>query len=135
MGFTVYDLAVEYRMTADQQRLTERRLAGPVVAVPLAAWGIAGRASMAPLHDGGLAVTGTATAANGTAPADLVVLLSGRVGVAVALPGPAQDGPNPLGWFSITRRRPLPEGGLVALLDGRGALIPLAPTPQTEPPG
>lgn len=126
-GFVIYRGAVEYRL--DEHRLIETAFDGATVPYPLDAAGIRGRATLRLLPDGGAVVTGWAAAREGGAPADLIVVVAGRRGVAAALPQAEAGAAGKPGAFSISLDRAYQGLGVIALFGANGAWIPLDASP------
>ena len=125
-GFVVYRGVFAYRLAGDL--LTETAFDGAEAVYPLDAAGMDAHAGAEVLPDGTTVVTGRAVARDGGAPADLIVVLAGRRGVAVALPAPATGDSGDPGTFSITLDRTYADLTVIALFGTGGAVIPLAPS-------
>jgi hypothetical protein len=126
-AFVVCRGAFAYRLAGDL--LTETAFYGAEVAYPLDAAAIRGQAQIEVRPDGTAVVTGWAAAQEGGAPADLIVVVAGRRGVAAALPRVEAGGSGEPGAFTISLDQAYEDLTLIALFGAGGARIPLGAAP------
>jgi hypothetical protein len=126
--FVVYEGVFAYRLTGGL--LTETSFDGAEAVYPLDAAGMEGHAGAEVLPDGTTVVTGRAVARDGGAPADLIVVLAGRRGVAVALPQAEAGAWGEPGTFTVTLDRDYQNLTVIALVGSAGSVIALDAAPE-----